>query len=286
MEKKGFALIEILVVMLIISILSSIGVVSYNNYTSTAKDSATKLNYNKIVKTMESEFAHCKLDNDSKIFNSHKCNSSQNPSLNTLNDYFNNILKLKNPYDNKQQVAQSNICNKGSVSITNKATGSYEVKYASIKKKEKYTSTVSSHWSSNYTQTISTKASFTCASSGGSQSAAKYKWEKTNEHKARKIDDPSGFDWDGNISGSSYGTNSRTIIRQGGKKYFAAELGITDYAIASRSWKKCKNNYQKIKDGTLTNKIKRWGYPGQKNTMYPGGKGTPYARDSLSNGRC
>ena len=278
MKQRGFTLIEILIAMLIISILSSIGVVSYNNYTSTAKDSATKLNYNQIVKTMESEFALCKLDNDSKIFNSHKCNSSQNPSFNTLNNYFNNILKLKNPYDNKQQVAQSNICNKGSVSITNKATGSYEVKYASIKKKEKYTSTVSSHWSSNYTQTISTKASFTCP--------PKYKWEKTYEHKARKIDDPSEFDWDGNISGHSSGTNSRTIIRQGSKKYFAAELGITDYHIASRSWKKCKNNYQKIKDGTLTNKIKRWGYPGQKNTMYPGGKGTPYARDSLSNGRC
>ena len=187
MKQRGFTLIEILIAMLIISILSSIGVVSYNNYTSTVKDSATKLNYNQIVKTMESEFVKCKLDNDSKIFNSHKCNSSQNPSFNTLNNYFNNMQKLKNPYDNKQQVAQSNICNKGSVSITNKATGSYEVKYASIKKKEKYTSTVSSHWSSNYTQTISTKASFTCASSGGSQSAAKYKWDKTYEHKARKI---------------------------------------------------------------------------------------------------
>ena len=72
MKKKGFTLIEILIAMLIISILSSIGVVSYNNYTSTFKDSATKLNYNQIVKTMESEFVKCKLDNDSKIFNSHK----------------------------------------------------------------------------------------------------------------------------------------------------------------------------------------------------------------------
>ena len=172
MKQRGFTLIEILIAMLIISILSSIGVVSYNNYTSTVKDSATKLNYNQIIKTMESEFAKCKLDNNSKIFNSHKCNSSQNPSFNTLNNYFNNMQKLKNPYDNKQQVAQSNICNKGSVSITNKATGSYEVKYASIKKKEKYTSTVSSHWSSDYSQTNTTSVSFDCASSSGSSSTA------------------------------------------------------------------------------------------------------------------
>ena len=286
MKQRGFTLIEILIAMLIISILSSIGVVSYNNYTSTVKDSATKLNYNQIVKTMESEFALCKLDNDSKIFNSHKCNSSQNPSFNTLNNYFNNILKLKNPYDNKQQVAQSNICNKGSVSITNKATGSYEVKYASIKKKETYTSTVSSHWSSNYTQTISTKASFTCASSGGSQSAAKYKWVKTNEHKARRISDPSEFDWNGQINGRTSGTHSRTIIRQGSKRFFAAELGITDHNSTSDNFKKCKDRYQKIKDGTLTNKIKRWGLSGHKDNMYPGGKGLPYATDSLSLGRC
>ena len=93
------------------------------------------------------------------------------------------MQKLKNPYDNKQQVAQSNICNKGSVSITNKATGSYEVKYASIKKKEKYTSTVSSHWSSNYTQTISTKASFTCAASSSASTATASKKESFDTYK-------------------------------------------------------------------------------------------------------
>ena len=278
MKQKGFTLIELLVVIVIMGILSGLGVTSYYKYTANAKDKVAKKNYETIKESMELEFVRCKLNKKAKLFNSHNCNSGNSPTVNTINNYVNNSLKLKNPYDNKQQVAQSNICNKGSVSITNKATGSYEVKYASIKKKEKYTSTVSSHWSSNYTQTISTKASFTCP--------PKYKWEKTNEHKALKINDPSGFDWDGNIGGYSYGSKSRTIIRQGSKKYFAADLGITDYDISSRSWKKCKGNYQKIKDGTLTNKIKRWGYSGHKDNMYPGGKGLPYATDSLSLGRC
>ena len=104
--------------------------------------------------------------------------------------------------------------------------------------------------------------------------------------RALNISDPSGFDWNGNLDGSGTGTNSRSYVKQGGKKYFAADLGITDYDISSKSWKKCKGIYQKIKDATVTNKTRRWGYSGHKNNMYPGGKGLPYARDSLSNGRC
>jgi Tfp pilus assembly protein PilE len=111
-------------------------------------------------------------------------------------------------------------------------------------------------------------------------------WKKTYEHKALGINNPSTFNWNGTISGTSIGTNSRTLISQNGKKFFADELGITDYDLSSRSWKKCKSRYQQISNGTLKNKIKRWGYSGHKNNMYPGGKGLPYATSNLRNGRC
>ena len=160
---KGFTLIELLVVMAILSILSGAGVVAYNGYTSAAKETATKANHTKIVNNMESEFAKCKLDKSSKIFDSHGCKSTNRPSTGTINNYVNS-LGLKNPYDKTQKVAQSNVCTSGSIAITEKETGSYNVAYASIKKQKKHTSLVSSGWASNYSKTKSTSIAYTCAS--------------------------------------------------------------------------------------------------------------------------
>ena len=165
---KGFTLIELLVVMAIISILSGVGVVAYNGYTSAAKEVATKANHTKIVNNMESEFAKCKLDKSSKIFNSHKCDSSNRPSTGTINNYVNS-LGLKNPYDKTQKVAQSNVCTSGSIAITEKEVGSYDVAYASVKKQKKNTSLVSSSWSKKYSKTKTTSISYTCASASAAK---------------------------------------------------------------------------------------------------------------------
>jgi prepilin-type N-terminal cleavage/methylation domain-containing protein len=169
---KGFTLIELLVVMAIISILSGAGVVAYNGYTSAAKETATKANHTKIVNNMESEFAKCKLDKGSKIFNSHNCNSTNRPSTGTINNYVNS-LGLKNPYDKTQKVAQSDVCTSGSIAITEKEVGSYNVAYASIKKKKKHTSLVSSGWSENYSKIKTTSVAYTCASSASASSGSK-----------------------------------------------------------------------------------------------------------------
>ncbi len=110
--------------------------------------------------------------------------------------------------------------------------------------------------------------------------------KQTYEHKAMGMSNPALFDWNGNIGGRGSGTHSRTTLTQNGKKFFADELGITDYDLSSNSWSKCKDRYQQISNGTLKNNIRRWGYSGHKNNMYPGGKGLPYAKSNLSNGRC
>ena len=160
--KKAFTLIELLVVIAILGILSGTGIVAYNGYTAFAKENATKNNHKEIVNNMENEFAKCKLDKDSKIFETHPCNSSSRPSTNTISNYANTKLGLKNPYDNTLPVVQSNICTSGSVSIVEKEIGNYDVAYASVKKQTKYNSLVSSGWSSNYSKTTSTSVSLSC----------------------------------------------------------------------------------------------------------------------------
>ena len=164
---KGFTLIELLVVIAIIGILSGSGVVAYNSYTSAAKETVTKSNHKKIVNSMESEFARCKLDKGSSIFNSHKCDSSKRPSVNIIKNYVNS-LGLKNPYDKSKPVAQSNVCVSGTIAISEKETGSYDVAYASIKKKTKHSSLVSSRWSKSYSKTKSTSVAFTCSATSSS----------------------------------------------------------------------------------------------------------------------
>ena len=160
--KKAFTLIELLVVIAILGILSGTGIVAYNGFTAFAKENATKNNHKEIVNNMENEFAKCKLDKDSKIFEIHPCNSSSRPSTNTISNYANTKLGLKNPYDNTLLVVQSNICTSGSVSIVEKEIGNYDVAYASVKKQTKYNSLVSSGWSSNYSKTTSTSVSLSC----------------------------------------------------------------------------------------------------------------------------
>ena len=61
-NKKGFTLIELLVVVAIIGILSAVGVVAYNGYTSGAKKSACKANHKTMVKTVYENIMWCEIN--------------------------------------------------------------------------------------------------------------------------------------------------------------------------------------------------------------------------------
>ena len=61
-SSKAFTLIELLVVVAIIGILAAVGVVSYNGYTKSAKESAVKAQHSQVVKYVSAELAKCNFE--------------------------------------------------------------------------------------------------------------------------------------------------------------------------------------------------------------------------------
>ena len=55
-KNKGFTLIELLVVVAIIGILAAVGVISYNNFTISAKISSAKAYHNQVTKAIKLDF--------------------------------------------------------------------------------------------------------------------------------------------------------------------------------------------------------------------------------------
>ncbi len=171
-NKNGFALIEILIVVALISILSAVGVVTYNGYISNAQDKKAQSNFNQIVKIMNNEFSNCRINPSARVFNNQNCNSNSEPGINAVSNFFNSST-LTNPYDKNEKVVGSNLCNKGTVAISSSnVSGSYQVQYVSQKKDIKYTKIVESKWSSERTEQMSKEESYKCSAQTRTASAS------------------------------------------------------------------------------------------------------------------
>ena len=112
---KAFTLIELLVVVAIIGILAAVGVVAYNGYTKSAKESTVRNNFKSVVKYINNELMKCELGEQKIVGGRLNCPPDAfglGVYTKFIEPFRNGEHIFRNPYDNGLQVNNGNIYNR------------------------------------------------------------------------------------------------------------------------------------------------------------------------------
>lgn len=111
LNKKGFSLVELLIVVAIIGILTAVAIPMYNNYQTTAKVNATKANHKNFDNFIRAEFTKCSAGGQNNVYlagaGTAYCSWSVANWRNYLINHFNNGLKAKNPHNPSENAVHS-----------------------------------------------------------------------------------------------------------------------------------------------------------------------------------
>ena len=105
--KKGFTLVELLVVVAILGVLAAVGIVSYNNYTYKTKLNSVKFQRSLIIKSINAELIKCSMGETLVMGDKLYCNwmnlsDWNNLFMNAVVEYSNYVLNMKNPFNPDQ----------------------------------------------------------------------------------------------------------------------------------------------------------------------------------------
>ena len=144
-KKSAFTLIEILSVIVILGILTTVGVVAFSNFSNAAKEKITENVFKNIGTSLNSEFSKCLLNKSGTILNGHKCNNSKPPDTLAIEDFYNKN-NIKNPYDSSKTVIGKDPCVVGTIAVKSPSVGNYNISYVN-KSNQTITTNINSTWS-------------------------------------------------------------------------------------------------------------------------------------------
>ena len=90
--KKGFTLVELLVVVAILGVLAAVGIVAYNGYLAKTKINATKTTFSQIIKYIDVELMKCNLGMEIEAYEKYKTGNYSSTQNISCNNYYNNSL--------------------------------------------------------------------------------------------------------------------------------------------------------------------------------------------------
>ena len=135
MNKSGFSLIELLVVVAIIGILAAVGIVAYSGYTESAKINTAKSNFKSILKYIEVEVASCDVAGGT-IISGLKCSdltSTKDKGMVLARHLFNGSLQTALPdFENFLEKDETKLKNRGKHMVPSGGGVKYEYGYVNI----------------------------------------------------------------------------------------------------------------------------------------------------------